>query len=249
MKNYTWILWLPFLCASSLGYGQQQESFNDTWFLLLNHAELSPKWSVGNEFHLRRTDWGRTNEQLLIRPFVSYTPKNGLILTGGYSYIRSYPYQPNAPDVSKPEYNIWEQVMLKRSLGKSSLSHRFRLEQRFQGQLELTQEDTYEVGGFEFGHRFRYRFTYKYDFSKKIFLHAFDELWIATNNKFQYANYDRNWLYIGLGYRLIPKANIQLAYLHQNIRKNTNLYELHPTVQLTFVYDFSFAKSVQTDTK
>ena len=208
MKSFRLIvilLLIPFLANS-------QVKKNDVWFLLLNHYEINSDWSVGNEFHYRLTDFLKTNKQIIIRPFVTFSNKD-IDYTIGYSYINNF---------STIENNIWEQISLNHESNKIKYSHRFRLEHRFVN---------------NFSNRFRYRFTLKYPISNKWFFNLFDEIWIKTDSKFRNPEYDRNWIYFGVGYKPINNSNIQLAYLHQNTNIGID-YMINPTIQLSFQYDF-----------
>ena len=159
-------------------------------------------------------------QQLILRPFITYSPtENPLAYSIGYSYLRSYPYTENAIPATKPEHNIWEQITLSQVYKELSFSHRFRLEHRFQGNLVMNSNQNYAVDDFSFSNRFRYRLTVRYPIFNNWFINIFDELWINMNENFQYPAYDRNWLYLGIGYEIMKNGNIQVAYLHQNIKK------------------------------
>ncbi|MFD2433009.1 DUF2490 domain-containing protein [Mesonia maritima] len=221
---------------------QETKSYSDAWFLLLNNYEFSEKWSGGSEIHWRNTHFLSKKQQLILRPFITYSPtESPLAYSIGYSYLRSYPYTENAIPATKPEHNIWEQITLSQAYKELSFSHRFRLEHRFQGNLVMNNNQNYTVDDFS-SNRFRYRLTVRYPIFNNWFINIFDELWINMNENFQYPAYDRNWLYLGIGYEILKNGNIQVAYLHQNIKKSDNLFEVHPTLQFTFQYDFDFRR-------
>lgn len=229
-------LLLIFVLGINWAKAQETKTYSDVWFLLLNHIELSDHWVVGNELHWRSTHFLRDKEQLLIRPFITYR-KPSVEYSGGYSYIRSFPYKSEVIRLARPEHNIWEQVTLKHHSGKFSLAHRYRLEHRFQGILVETANEP-KVESYAFSNRFRYRLTVKHPIGERYFIHAFNEVWVRMNNDFGQSKFDRNWLYVGLGRKISESANIQLAYLHQSIQLSNGEYERHPTLQLTLQYDF-----------
>jgi len=223
------------------GAAQETKSYNDAWFFLLNNYNFSENWSAGSEIHCRNTNFLGDKEQLILRPFVTYTQNETFSYTVGYSYLRSYPYTENAIPETKPEHNVWEQININHNHNKLSFSHRFRLEHRFQGDLLQNTAGNFEVDGFSFSNRFRYRFTIQRPITEKLFAHVFKELWIGMADDFKNPRYDRNWLYLGLGYKVFKQGNVQLGYMHQNIKKSEQLYESHPTLLLTFVYNFDFS--------
>jgi hypothetical protein len=216
----------------------QTTTYHDMWILFLNHYELNNRWSLGSEIHLRSTRFLKNKEQLLFRPFVSYRKDDNLFLSLGYSFINSFPYKSSDIPLTKQEHNVWEQLVIKHKLGSYSLSHRYRIEHRFKVRLVRDQKQEVERKGIDFVNRFRYRLTLKRLINAHFFVHAFDELWLNTNKHFGYNSFDRNWWYVGLGYRFDNKSSIELAYLHQYIGTEVNAYETHPTIQLSWLYDF-----------
>lgn len=220
---------------------QETDTYSDAWLFLNTKFKLNDKWSAANELHWRMTDFVGKKQQLLIRPFMTYKHNETVGFSVGYSFALSYPYSSDILEKGKPEHNFWEQVSLSHKQGKVSFGHRFRLEHRFQGNMVI-RGGKEEVDGYEFGNRFRYRFTLKRPLSEKFFIHLFDEIWVKMNDSFQSPSYDRNWLYLGLGYKVTPNSNIQLAYLHQNVKKSSLLFERHPTLQISYGLNFDFSK-------
>lgn len=215
-----------------------QEVFGNpnVWFFQLTTVELTDKWTVGNELHARFDDYLVDKQQILIRPFVTFRTAEQLAVSGGYTFITTFPYGSFPVSDNLPEHNVWEQIELDQQLGIAKLIHRYRLEQRWIGDLALNQESQeYEVDGFNLRHRFRYRITTLVDLTDKWFLHIFDELFIRSGSDFRLVGFDRNWFYAGAGYKLTERMNIQVAYLHQYIRRTANLFEQHHTVQGSMV--------------
>ncbi|WP_420577471.1 DUF2490 domain-containing protein [Ekhidna sp.] len=231
------------LIISLLIIGFQSQAQDDIhgdsefWFLLLNHYKINEKWTVGNELHIRRTDFLSDNKQFILRPFVNFTPGESVIYSVGYSYIKTHPYGEYPLPGTLPEHNFWEQVTINQTLGKSTFSHRYRMEHRYQGNLiERPPGGAVEIDGYNFSNRFRYRLTWRKPLSDKYFIHVFDELWVSTDGNFRQATYNQNWIYAGIG-KNVGNGNIQLAYLHQHASAD-EIVERHPSLQVTFQYDF-----------
>ena len=224
------------LIAAKEIYSQEVFGKPNVWFLQLTTYDLNEKWSVGNELHARFDDYLRDPQQILIRPFLSYHSKKELVFSGGYTFITTYPYGPYALPENLPEHNVWEQIEFKQELGRTKLIHRYRLEQRWIGNLVLNPENReFEVDGYNLRHRFRYRLTAFVSLSDKWFLHFFNEFFVRTGEDITLIGFDRNWIYGGAGYKLNDKMNIQLAYLHQYTRISALLFEQHHTIQGTIV--------------
>ncbi len=206
----------------------------DVWFLLLNHYKINDDWSLGNEFHMRYSDFLNEEEQLLIRPFLNFHANPNVVITAGYTFINTYPYGKYPLPISKPENNIWEQVTLIQDIGRTNVQHRYRWEHRWQGDLvQGTVGGPYEVNGFSYSNRFRYRLTVRRPINDRFFVNIFDELWIGMDQKLRNVGYDRNWLYLGLGINITDKLSIQTAYLHQYAKNSPDRFEKHPTLQIT----------------
>ena len=230
------VLFLSAVLFSIGAKAQNIEERSAAWFLLLNNYKLNDKWSVGNEFHFRQTNFMATREQIILRPYITYTDKSQVQYTVGYSYLSTNPYK-NRINHIIPEHNFWEQVTLNQEANKLKISHRFRLEHRFTGLLGTRGGDIV-VDDYRFSNRFRYRLTLRRNLGEKLFAILFDELWINMPNGLMPQSVDRNWVFAGLGYNISPKANVQLAYLHQWVVKGGNNFLASPTAQLVFQYDF-----------
>lgn len=217
-------------------HAQETTSRSAAWFLLLNNYKINDTWSVGNEFHFRQTDFLATREQIILRPYITYTDKSQVQYTVGYSYLSTNPYK-NQIDHIIPEHNFWEQVTLNQKANKLAISHRFRIEHRFSGILSNNNGEV-AVNDYRFSNRFRYRLTLRRNLNEKLFAILFNELWINMPNGLMPQSVDRNWIFAGLGYNITPKANVQLAYLHQWVVKGGDQFLVSPTAQLVFQYDF-----------
>lgn len=228
------ILFVVLLFNSGIN-AQVYNGSGEVWFLILNHFEVNDKWTVGNELHLRRSDGLSEMKQFIARPFVNFKPGENVVYTAGYSFITTHPHGDFPLNRIKPEHNVWEQFSLFHSLDQTSISHRFRLEHRFQGDITETSPDQYEIDGYDFAHRFRYRFTLKQNINEDYFFNGFNELWISMDKRFKTGNLSQNWLYLGFG-KNIPNGNVQLAYLRQH--SIGGMIEKRNSLQLTFQYDF-----------
>lgn len=140
--------------------------------------------------------------------------------------------------IAVPEHNFWEQLTLNQILGKYKLSHRYRIEHRFQGVLVSDESGNYYIEGHDFANRFRYRFSLKRDLTSVWFINTFDELWINMDDNLSPKSFDRNWFYAALGVHISPHANMQLGYMHQWIKKANDLFERHNTMTIVFQSDF-----------
>ena len=219
---------------------------NDVWFLLLNKLTFSDTWSFLNEAHLRRHQWLEQKEQFLIRPAINYTINPAVTATVGYTYIRTYPYGEFPLAISVPENNIWEQITLSHKITKQvNIAHRYRIEHRWIGAIQQNGSLPPGIDGTRFAQRFRYRLTatfpiLKTDEGTRLYGHIFDEIWFNLRDELHVAGFDRNWLYLAMGYRFSDAARIEVAFLDQWINQANSRYEHNPTLQFTIGYDLDF---------
>jgi hypothetical protein len=239
MKNsIKWMILSIGILTSLYSISQERIVKSDFWFTNLNHLKIGEKWAIGNEIHLRRTDFLKTDEQLIVRPWLTFKPNKFFATSVGYSYVRTYPYTSYMLQFPVEEHNVWEQVTLYHESKRVKFSHRIRLEQRFRKKYEQQADETYHFSGFGFSQRFRYRLTLKVPFAKRFFFMAFNEIWVKTDGNFTNPTYDRNWLYLGFGVKPFKNATIQLGYLHQSVKVGTSYQEIHPTFAVQWQYDF-----------
>ena len=225
---------------------------NDVWFLLLNKTDLSDRWSLFNEVHLRRHQWLAQQEQFLLRPAVNYAFNDAVVATVGYTYIRTGQYGQYPLPVDVPENNVWEQITLSHNITKQvAIHHRYRIEHRWIGAIAQDNLFPPRVDGTRFAQRFRYRLTanfpiVKTDAGTRLYGHVFDELWVNLRDELHVMNFDRNWIYLGLGYRFSPETRLEVAFLDQWINHPAaNRYEHNPTLQFTFAYDIDFRSNTE----
>lgn len=192
------VLFVPFLSTA-------QDSNLGNWLIYIGNKKLNSKWNIHNEIQYRNYDAVGDLEQLLLRTGLGYnlTENNNNILLG-YGYILSENYVGDTNEkVSVNEHRIFQQFTTKQKVGKVSLSHRYRFEQRF-------VEDDFKM-------RFRYflglniPLQYKEDGNNPLYLSAYNEIFLNTES----SVFDRNRLYGGLGYKFSKSLKIELGYMNQ----------------------------------
>ncbi|MFT5780177.1 MAG: hypothetical protein ACI837_003138 [Crocinitomicaceae bacterium] len=237
-------------CILIIGYTSQAQSITygstNTWFFLHNKLDLNEKWSLENELHERLGAFLKDQGQLLIRPFVNFSPTQGLVLSAGYTFIDSQPYEPYSSTVFARENNIWEQVLLKQKIGKVDMSYRFRQEHRWVNRSEEVNGIRVDLGD-QYLNRFRFRYTLKFPLktfenSQQIFVQAFDEIWMKQGTNLLPTDLNRNWLYLGLGYKVSKKLNFQVGYMHQYDKISSANFISSPIIQVSIFKGFSLLK-------
>jgi len=244
VKHYKYILLTTLVvCLTIQGWSQNRiiDSNFNTWWSNINKYNISNNWFLSSELHIRRANGLSDWQQFLFRPALNYKLNSPVVLTLGYTYIKSYPYGNQPIAILTPENNLWEQITLKHQSGKFKISHRYRFEQRFIGKTNYTLANEPIIKGHVYTHRFRYRLTMSIPLSsnKKMFAKGFDEVWVNLENNLMPVGLNQNWLYAGLGYKINSRANFQIGYMNQLVKKGDGIhYENNQTIQVTIGYDF-----------
>ncbi len=167
---------------------------------------FTDKWSIHTEFQYRNHTFSPTNpEQLLLRTGLNFHYSKKATVTLGYAYVPSYIYESEQKSPEIEESRIWQQFILTNSVGRIKFEHRYRLEQRFIGNI--------------YKNRFRYRLMLFIPLNKKkiekgaLFLGLYDEVFVNSKQVF----FDRNRLYGALGYQFTKDIGLQVGYLHQRV--------------------------------
>ena len=198
MAAFTCVLMLPYIAAA-------QSSDFGNWLIYIGNKKVNSKWNIHNEVQYRNYDAIGDLEQLLLRTGVGYNlSENNHNLLLGYGYIISQSYIANTQEKTDVnEHRIFQQFTSKQNIGSVSLSHRYRFEQRF---VEA-----------DFKMRLRYFLGLKIPLVKnealppKLYVSAYNEVFLNTESEV----FDRNRVYLGLGYQLHKNARIEAGYMNQ----------------------------------
>lgn len=106
------------------------------------------------------------------------------------------------------EKRLWEQLVLTQYAHRLKIEHRYRVEQRWLA---------FRAGNTEFRQRLRYRFNGFLPLNHKTigpgtaFLSAYDEIFLNPKGPV----FERNRLYLGVGYQFDPHFVLQAGYVNQ----------------------------------
>ena len=198
------------------------------WYMyFFNTTFKQSQWGIQGDIQYRNWNLIGDLEQLLLRGGVTFKPKKtdvkftlgyGNITTGGYG-IDNYS--------KKYESRIYQEVLYPVKFGKRFYTnHRFRFEQRF-------------VENQSFRTRYRYNLFINIPINKDsmkkntIYLALYNELFINGQRDIGSGSvelFDRNRLYVALGYVLKKGLKIQMGIMNQstdNWSKNQFQFSLH----------------------
>ena len=198
-----------------------------TWFVYFGNQKINDKWNIQSDFQYRDYRFLGQRNQFLARAGLGYNlkPQNHNLLLG-YAYIATDAYDEFDNNTStKIEHRIYQQYLYKNKIGANSLTHRFRLEERFFPN--------------EFGLRARYFISLQKPLGSKTiakgntYLSAYNELFVDIKD----PKFDRNRVYGGLGYGITESLRLETGYMIQ-AQKNITRGQL----QLIIVNNLPFKK-------
>jgi hypothetical protein len=212
------------------------------WLASFNTFKTGKKTSIHFDAQLRSSDEFKQMQTILLRPGINFHVSKNITLTGGYAFIANRYRLGGASDMAV-EHRIWEQLMINQRIGLlTRLTHRFRFEQRFLPSLSVDNGDITTHGHSLMLGRLRYfaravipLTNKKQDtFAEGPFLALQNEVFVnifnrdKVNGKF----FDQNRAYIAAGYRLNPRADLEIGYLNQYVNGSGNAFTNNHVVQV-----------------
>jgi len=213
-----------------------------------DHAVKGP-WGVHLEGQWRRHDVVTRWQQSFLRPAVNYDVNSTLTLTAGYAFAGTYRYG-DYPVASKfPEHRIFQQVLLRQSAGRVGFQHRYRLEQRFLGEVSTSADGERSLDRWRHENRFRYQVRATVPLrgspSEKgsWYLALYDEFFLNFGRNVAANIFDQNRAYAAIGRGIGKQTRIEFGYLNQLIQqRNGRIFEVNHTLQLGVFSTFPFVK-------
>ena len=202
-KRIFYLICIVFISNNVKGQNPEENELGN-WLMYFGTHKISEKYSLHYETQLRNYEVISNFNQLLPRVGLNYHIDESSIVTAGYAFI------PTQNEFDKgwgkemvTENRIWEQFILRNSINRVKIRHRYRLEQRWVKAGDIT---TYK-------NRARYMFSVKLPISKNeespLFISLYDEIFLNISDN----PFDQNRLFAALGYQVNKQMNIQLGYL------------------------------------
>ena len=190
----------------------QTKSAHTGWFALSNSTKISEKFTAFADVQLRTEDRWTFLKQVEVSAGVNYSflPNQEI----GFGGVITNTRESQIVHLKENDRRVFEQYLIKHSLGSAVVTHRFRLEQRF---IETTANQHF------FAQRLRYRFKVQQPlssrqtkFSSGFYALVQDELLVNVENKEKLNNHflDQNRLLLAVGYRISKSLDIDLGYLN-----------------------------------
>lgn len=194
----------------SIGLTAQETGEDDwgIWYMYFGTNKIAEKWSLHTEAQFRYYETGGNFNQLLLRTGANYHINSNAIATLGYGFIDTDPSFMDEPSSGNKilEHRIFEQFILKNKVWEFLFEHRYRFEQRFIYNKDLSTPSN-ELR--ETQHRARYRLQMTLPLTDTFFLNFYDEIFLNLQD----SVFGQNRLYAAIGIHITRNSSVQFGYL------------------------------------
>ena len=207
-----------------------------SWNSYFNTLQFSPKWSLTSDVSERFFLDGGKQYQFFLRTQANVNLGQNWSAGVGFAYVRSHTSDPaSTSTLAVPELRPYEELAYKQKFNKITLSHRYRIEERY---FHKTASDKL-VDGYNFNFRFRYQFGFDYNLytskgkSQMLNFKAADEVMVNAGKNIVTNMFDQNRFIVGFNYQPVKDFNVQLDYMYIFQQRSTApLYNHFDVVRL-----------------
>jgi len=215
--------------------GQVQQS---GWLASFNTFRLDNRFSIHFDAQWRGTDNIKNMQTALLRTGLNYKPGKNSTFTAGYAFISNRRVISGISGYA-PEHRLWEQLIVHQKIKNLSVSHRFRLEQRFISKSQAVNNELVHEGSV-YASRIRYfirtiiPLAKEKEFSKGLFGAVQNEVFLNFGNRSVVNGkyFDQNRLYLALGYKLSARLSFDAGYMNHYVNGRNNSFTNTHIIQL-----------------
>ncbi|PSR55740.1 DUF2490 domain-containing protein [Adhaeribacter arboris] len=257
--NYTFLLIAFFILLTRPVFSQEgrlKDNNSLGWYVYEGDHQVSKRWELHTEYQWRRVKFIKNWQQSLARIGAAYQVLPEIKVGGGYTSFITFPYGdfPTA-DTGEPypERRLHEDLQIKDTIRNIFLQHRFRLEQRWIGQLQENTGKT--VTRWEYQNRIRYQVAAIIPLkgttleNQEWYLNFFDELFIGFGKNVGQNIFNQNRISGGTGYQFTDNFQLELNYLYQitqhaapDPNSGKPVFEYNQGFRLGIAYNLDFVK-------
>lgn len=197
-RRATSVLLLSVLLALSKSAAAEDDI--ELWPVVTVNYAFNERWGAHFQARVRLDDDVSEKKDYLLRPFVTWRPRERLTLDLGYDYLHSFQ--------SSTEHRIWQAAEYRLGWGELTLKNRIRIDQRF-------VEDVDGVVA-----RFRYRLRGTHPIAGSHWYGAIsNEILTNLNEKDSGpgAGFDQNRLRFALGVGVSKRVRLEAGYEWQTL--------------------------------
>ena len=217
------------------------------WYNYFGNHPVSKRWGLHLEGQWRREGFGQQAMQLLLRPGVNFYLTPNVTLTGGYGFIQTHQYGEYPAVAAFPEHRFWQQALMRQKLGtRAVMQHRYRLEQRNIGQMQVVPGQEPRRDSWRYENRFRYMARVDFPLTRKnertdLYLCVFDEMFVNFGRNVSANVFDQNRAYLALGKQMSGAMRMEVGYMNQVLQqRNGRIVELNHTMMVSVYMTLPF---------
>jgi len=254
LKQIFYAIVILFWSAFTVAQNRITDKNNIGWFAYNGTFTVSDRFSIHTEYQWRRDDYVEKWQQGLLRVGVNYTLNPETTFRIGYGWAETYPYGDiplNGMGKDFTEHRIFEMAQLGSKVSKLAITHRFMLEQRWVGRYSkasLDAEDSYL-----YLNRIRYMLRLQLPVYQKLYVAAYDELFIGFGQNVGENIFDQNRFGALVGYNFNKNFRAEGGYLNQIVQlgrevTGKNVFQHNNGFIVSGIFNFDLRKS-KTDSK
>jgi len=229
-----WALCALLPCAANGQSAKEVRAQNQFWGSLNSTTRLTERLGVIGDFHVRRNDFLAEPSFYFARLAAHAWVSERLTLSLGYAHVWKGPGCDGC-ETWTGENRIYQQVQYATAIGKTSVVHRLRNEQRWQ---ETVEADV-RTGERSLSNRVRYQVSFTIPVSTRPEIPSLvlsDEVALQFGSDIVANTFDQNRLFTGIKQRLGRGWSFDLGYMLVYQQKaNGYQYDLNHTLRW-FVY-------------
>lgn len=184
----------------------------------------------------RRMGLGTRPQQVLLRPGLLWTLRDGVRMGGGYAYATTAAYGSLPTETPFREHRLWQQLSLATTLGDLGFTQRIRTEQRW-----IAPQGADGTGRRTFQHRLRLMSRAQQPIirvgtDREVTVYLQDELFVTVDRQGPGARLTQNRLGVGMGVARGPRYRLDVGYMNLwNPVPSRAADEMNHTLTLTWV--------------
>ncbi|WP_223560271.1 DUF2490 domain-containing protein [Chryseobacterium lathyri] len=196
-----------------LADAQSRDNYN-MWFQYLMSARLTDKSTLTALSQYRSFDFAYDTRLFLVSAYVDYEVAHEVKPAAGFMFLVLDSYKSDNTKKARYEKRPFQQVTLGSNIGRTSVSHRFRVEERF-----ISNPDEFIV-------RLRYLISLRIPFNRagekeKLYGILKNEI---RMNVVKDEPFDSNRLTAGIGVKVGKNSAIEVAFINQLETGSTSNY-------------------------
>jgi hypothetical protein len=213
------------------------------WIGYYGDHQISGKWGIHLESQFRRNNGFNRWQQNFHRTAINYDINKSLQVTGGYAWVKTYPYGEFPVRQAFDEHRIYQQVLIRQPLKRVRMQYRARFEQRWVDVQQNLAQGPLPHAYWRFQQRFRWNTRMEVPLRGKYYLAFADEILLNIPPNMPVRKLDQNRASASLGIQAAKALRVEFGYLNQYLaQRNGRILESNHTLHISIFSNLSFRR-------